>query len=151
MPTVSKPRLLIAGSVLLATAAIASATAPIGGSQEVGKDGGTQAATKALREVLSRVNPVYPAALKEKKISLPFRMITMTSEVFGLLRNIAGDNEYIFGPRDKAPQINPAVLRNTFVRNLLNKDVKLIRIYQILGWQDIIKMTLYLQLVKKRI
>lgn len=69
MLSTSKPRLLMTGLAMLSAAGFASAAAPIGRSSEGIATDGAQAAAKPVRQALSKVNPVYPAALKEKKIS----------------------------------------------------------------------------------
>lgn len=68
MPVTSTPRLLAAGFALLCTAALASAAVPIGtGAQGAATDDKKETA-KAPRKVVSKVNPVYPSALKEKGV-----------------------------------------------------------------------------------
>jgi TonB family protein len=68
MPVTSTPRLLAAGFALLCTAALASAAVPIGTGAQGAPTDDMKAAAKAPRKVISKVNPVYPAALREKRV-----------------------------------------------------------------------------------
>jgi TonB family protein len=64
----SRLRLLIPGLVLVTTAALASTAAPIAGPQDKTKvDARKEGAPP--RKVVSKVNPEYPPALKEKKVA----------------------------------------------------------------------------------
>ena len=81
MPTISRLRLLVPCLALVSTAALVAHGAPLqtsgNPSAEADKaqlvkkiEAAAQAkATPAPRKVISKVNPVYPPALKEKKIS----------------------------------------------------------------------------------
>ncbi len=67
MPITSAPRLLVTGFALLCTAALASAAVPLGRPTQDTAAGDKKETTKAPRKVLSKVNPVYPPAMKEQK------------------------------------------------------------------------------------
>lgn len=68
MPKTSTPRLIGVGFALLYTAALASAAIPIGIAAGSQNSGDKKETTKTPRKVISKVNPVYPAALKEKRV-----------------------------------------------------------------------------------
>jgi len=68
MPITSAPRLLVTGFALLATAALASAAVPLAlSTQDTGTTDKNEA-TKTPRKVLSKVNPAYPEALKQRRV-----------------------------------------------------------------------------------
>ena len=67
MPKTSTPRLLAAGFALLCTAALASAAVPLGIAAKSQDSGDKKETKEAPRKVLSKVNPVYPPAMKEQK------------------------------------------------------------------------------------
>jgi TonB family protein len=67
MTTPSRLRLIIPGLVLITAAALASTAAPIAGPQDKAKVDAKKEGPP--RKVVSKVNPEYPQALKEKKLS----------------------------------------------------------------------------------
>lgn len=71
---VSRLRLLIAGLALLGTASLAASGAPLQTAADKSK------ASQPPRKVISKVNPAYPSALKERKISGVVQLVVVVDE-----------------------------------------------------------------------
>lgn len=89
MPVTSTPRLLAAGFALLCTVALASAAVPIGTGAQGAPTDDTKAAAKAPRKVISKVNPVYPAALKETMVEGVVQIVVVVDSTGAFARATA--------------------------------------------------------------
>ena len=68
MPITPAPRLLVTGFALLATATFASAAVPLGLTTLDRAGSEKKETAKAPRNVVSRVNPIYPQTMKDQKV-----------------------------------------------------------------------------------
>lgn len=99
MPVTSTPRLLLAGFALLCTAALASAAAPMGLATQGEATADKKETARNPRKVISRVNPVYPAALKEKRVE-------------GVVRiEVIVDSRGAFARATPRPEDNPELVK----------------------------------------
>ncbi len=99
MPITSAPRLLVAGFALLCTAALASAALPLGSTTQDGAASDKKGTTKAPRKVLSKVNPVYPEALKQQKVEGVVQMAVVV------------DSTGAFGSATPRPEDHPELVK----------------------------------------
>ncbi len=86
MPRISRLRLIIPGLALLSTAALVAHAAPLQTSGGATAETEKAKAAQPPRKVISRVNPVYPAALKEKKIA-GLVQVAITVDASGAVTN----------------------------------------------------------------